>query len=152
MRPLYLSLAGLFLALATAGVFLPLLPTTPFLLLTSWFLVRSSPSAHARLVRSPLFGPLLRDWERERGVRLQVKLSALAVLTLVVAVSLFTAALPAALQVLLVALAALGATVIVRLPTVAGPSSAGQSKPDESDTCASGAPSACDTTRAPRVE
>ena len=77
VRALYLSLAGLFFVLAVLGVFLPVLPTTPFLLLTSWCLVRSSPALHARLRRSPLFGPLLADWERHHGVRLYVKISAL---------------------------------------------------------------------------
>jgi hypothetical protein len=121
MRLLHLVLAALFMALATAGVFLPVLPTTPFLLLASWCLVRSSPRLHARLLASPLFGPLLLDWERHRGVRLHVKVSALAVLALVVGFGLASGSLSLPLKFVLGSLAAVGATVIVRLRTIRSP-------------------------------
>ena len=61
-RMLYLLLAGGFFVLAMAGVILPGLPTTPFLLLTSYFLVRSYPRLNERLIKSKLFGPILVDW------------------------------------------------------------------------------------------
>jgi uncharacterized membrane protein YbaN (DUF454 family) len=121
MRALYLTAATLFVGLATAGLFLPLLPTTPFLLLASWCLVRSSPRLHARLLASPLFGPMILDWERHRGVRLHVKLSALAVLALAVGFGLASERLGLPLKFLLAALAAIGATVILRLRTIRSP-------------------------------
>lgn len=118
MRPLYLSLAALFVTLAGLGVLLPVLPTTPFLLLTSWCLVRSSPTWHARLCRSPLFGPLLADWERHHGVRLHVKVTALGMLAVAVGTSLWLGPDSSWLRGLLLALAAVGAGVILRLRTV----------------------------------
>jgi uncharacterized membrane protein YbaN (DUF454 family) len=121
MRALYLTAAAFFVGLATAGLFLPLLPTTPFLLLASWCLVRSSPRLHARLLASPLFGPMILDWERHRGVRLHVKLSALAVLALVVGFGLASERLGLLLKFLLAALATVGATVILRLRTIRSP-------------------------------
>ena len=121
MRALYLTAAAFFVGLATAGLFLPLLPTTPFLLLASWCLVRSSPRLHAHLLASPLFGPMILDWERHRGVRLHVKLSALAVLALVVGFGLASESLSLPLKFALAALAAVGATVILRLRTIRSP-------------------------------
>lgn len=118
MRPLLLALAGFSFALAVLGVFLPVLPTTPFLLLTSACLVRSSPRLNEKLRRSPLFGPLLRDWEEHRGVRLHVKVTAVSLIALVVGWSLFFRELSIPLQVLLCSLAALGAYVVLRLKTV----------------------------------
>jgi uncharacterized membrane protein YbaN (DUF454 family) len=118
MRALYLSLAAVTFALGVTGFFLPFLPGTPFLLLTSWFLVRASPALNEKLHRTRLFGPLLRDWERHHGVRLQVKVSALGVVALAVALSLAFAGLSTAGQVALVACAAVGATVILCLRTV----------------------------------
>jgi len=113
-------LAALFFALAVLGAFLPILPTTPFLLLTSWCLVRSSPRLHAALHRSALFGPLLADWERHRGVRAHVKAAAVGAIALAVGGGLWLGDLGTAGSVALVALAAVGLTVVLRLPTVPG--------------------------------
>lgn len=118
MRALYLSLAVLFFVLAVLGVLLPVLPTTPFLLLTSWCLVRSSPALNQKLRRSPLFGPFLRDWDEHHGVRMHVKVTALCVLAIAVSASLVFGDLAPWLRVVLIALAAIGAFVILRLKTV----------------------------------
>jgi uncharacterized membrane protein YbaN (DUF454 family) len=118
VRALHLSLSALFFALAVLGLFLPVLPTTPFLLLTSWFLARSSPALNARLHRSPLFGPLLSDWERHRGVRPHVKVSALAMLAIALGLSLWFGDLHGWPRVALVVLGLVGALVIVRLRTI----------------------------------
>ncbi|HYC77906.1 MAG TPA: YbaN family protein [Planctomycetota bacterium] len=114
-RALYLSGAALFFALAALGVALPGLPTTPFLLLTSWCLVRSSPRLHARLRRSPVFGPLLVDWETRRGVRLHVKVTALLMMTAAAAVAVFASDVPTWARLAIAVLAATGAFVVLRL-------------------------------------
>jgi len=54
------------LAIGAAGVVLPVLPTTPFLLAACWAFMRSSPELAARVARHPRFGPLIQDW-RDRG-------------------------------------------------------------------------------------
>jgi uncharacterized membrane protein YbaN (DUF454 family) len=117
-RPLWLVLGVLFVALAALGVVLPLLPTTPFVLLASWCFARSSPRLQKWLRRSPLFGPLLRDWERDHGVRLHIKISAVAIVVLVVGASLLLGDIPAWARVVLVVLAAIGIAVVLRLRTV----------------------------------
>jgi uncharacterized membrane protein YbaN (DUF454 family) len=135
MRTVFVTLAGLFVALATLGVFLPVLPTTPFLLLASACLVRSSPRLHARLLASPLFGPLLLDWEHQRGVRLHVKVTALAVLVSATAWSCLGTELVWGWKLLVLALASIGATVILRLRTIRMPLPLAQERrdPDDSD-------------------
>ncbi len=64
VRWLLMGLAVLALALAVVGVFLPGLPTVPFLLVAAWASARSSPRLHRWLLRHRLFGPLIADWER----------------------------------------------------------------------------------------
>ncbi len=118
---LHLALGSLFLLLAVLGALLPLLPTTPFLLLASASFARSSPRAQAWLRQSRLFGPLLADWERERGVRPHVKATAIVVVLGVVVCSLLIGALSALLRALLLLLAAVGLVVVWRLRTVTGP-------------------------------
>jgi uncharacterized membrane protein YbaN (DUF454 family) len=117
-KAVYLMLAGAALALGLLGIVLPGLPTTPFVLLGSFFLVRSSRRLHERLLTSRLFGGVLRDWYLHRGLRPHVRARAVAVVALVMAVSLAVArpAMPVTLTI--VALAACGLFVIWRLPSV----------------------------------
>lgn len=75
-RALLIALAGVSLALAIIGVFLPGLPTTPFLLVAAWASARSSPRLHAWLHRHRVFGPMLRDWRDGRRVARRSKIAA----------------------------------------------------------------------------
>ncbi|MEX0794936.1 MAG: YbaN family protein, partial [Pirellulaceae bacterium] len=68
-RVMYLALAAVFFVLGFLGALLPILPTTPFLLLTSYLLVRSFPALNDKLLHAPLVGEILRDWQVRRGVR-----------------------------------------------------------------------------------
>ena len=116
-RVVYVVLALLFLGLGLLGVVLPGLPTTPFLLLMSYFLVRSSPRLHDRVVAMPLVGRLLRDWQESRGIRLRVKLVATGMMAAVTSVSLFSQTLNTPAKTVIVLLVATGLAVIWRLPT-----------------------------------
>jgi uncharacterized protein len=120
MCALYLVLASLFFLLAPLGAFLPLLPTTPFLLLTSFCLLCSSPAIDDRRKRSALFGPFLRDWEAHQGVRPHVKITALVTMTITVAASLWFGRLGIASTIILVVLALVGFVVVLRLRTISG--------------------------------
>lgn len=62
LRVVYLGLALLFLLLGIAGALLPVLPTTPFILLAAWAAARSSPRLLTWLEEHTLFGPMIRDW------------------------------------------------------------------------------------------
>lgn len=66
MRLLWAAFGWLAVGLALAGIPLPFLPTTPFLLLAAFCFARSSPRLHAWLLNHPQLGPVIRDWN-ERG-------------------------------------------------------------------------------------
>jgi uncharacterized membrane protein YbaN (DUF454 family) len=117
-RVAYLVLGLFFVGLGGIGAFLPVLPTTPFLLLASACFVRSSPALHRWLLRSRLFGPFLRDWQQHRAVRLHVKLTAITVLVAVVAASVIFGNLPWPILVALILLALVGLVVVIRLPLI----------------------------------
>ncbi|MDZ4112390.1 MAG: YbaN family protein [Brevundimonas sp.] len=65
-------------ALAVVGVVLPILPTTPFLLISAWAFARSSPRLEAWLRSHPRLGPPLRDWEQRRAIPRGAKAVAVA--------------------------------------------------------------------------
>jgi uncharacterized protein len=117
-RRLWLVLGLFFVGLGSLGVVTPVLPTTPFLLLASFCFLRSSPRHHAWLRRSRLFGPLLLDWERHRGVRRRTKIVAVSLTLATAAASIWRAYPSVPLVAALVTLVGIGVGVILRLPTI----------------------------------
>ena len=80
-RIAYLVVAWVFVALGAVGVFLPLLPTTPFLLIAVWAFMRSSPRLESWLRSHALFGPYIQDWEQHRAVPLSAKIIAVTTMS-----------------------------------------------------------------------
>lgn len=68
MRAVWICVGVLALALGAIGAVLPLLPTTPFVLLAAFAFTRSSPRLRARLEGSRAFGPIIRDWEASGAI------------------------------------------------------------------------------------
>jgi uncharacterized membrane protein YbaN (DUF454 family) len=97
-RILWFALAVTSLALGATGVFLPVLPTTPFLLLAGYAAARSSTRLHGWLLAHRVFGPPIRDWQSHRAVSRRAKvvasitMAASAVLLFAVGPSLWLAA------------------------------------------------------------
>src|SRR5947208_1639360 len=117
-RLLYLLLGFFFVGMAILGAVLPVLPTTPFLLLASYYFLRSSPRLNECLLRSRLFGGLLRDWQRHRAVRPRVKVTAACIIPVVITSSAVLGGLSWPLVVMLCVLGLIGLTVVLRLPVV----------------------------------
>lgn len=105
------------LALAVLGIFLPLLPTTPFLLLASACYVRGSEQMHRRLLGNPLFGEYLRNIEEKRGIPLRAKIIAIALLWTSILLSVYTVkSMP--LQIMLIMVATGVSIYLARMKTL----------------------------------
>ncbi|WP_265669905.1 DUF454 family protein [Klebsiella grimontii] len=88
-RIILIIIGWLSVALGTLGVFLPLLPTTPFILLAAWCFARSSPRFHHWLLYRSWFGGYLRHWQQFRAMPPGAKPRAVVMILLTFAISLW---------------------------------------------------------------
>jgi len=81
----FLKITGMFfVGLAILGAVLPLLPTTPFLLVAAACFAKSSPRMHAMLLQNKVFGPLIYHWQQSRSIPKRAKIIALVSMVLAV--------------------------------------------------------------------
>ncbi len=81
-KGLFLAAGFTLVALATLGIFLPLLPTTPLLLLAAACFAQSSERWHRWLVEHRIFGPIIHHWHESRCVPLKVKIVSVSTILL----------------------------------------------------------------------
>ena len=117
MRLLFVVLGTLFVALGIAGALLPVLPTTPFLLLAAACYARASPRFYNWLLNNPVFGPRIVEWRRYRSIPWRVKLGAIALMALTLGVSIVFFVPWPALQVALAVFGLLLAVYLYRIPS-----------------------------------
>ena len=75
------------LALGILGIVLPVLPTTPFLLLTAYCYFRSAPAWHKRLVDSKHLGPDIKNFQENKCIPVRIKVYAISMLWITITVS-----------------------------------------------------------------
>lgn len=80
LRTLVFSLGICAVFLSVVGVFLPVLPTTPFVLLAAWCFLKSSQRAYEWLHSQPYLGPALRDWEERKAISRHTKIFAISMM------------------------------------------------------------------------
>lgn len=85
---IYIGLGWLAIALGVVGIFLPLLPTTPFMLLAAWLFAKGSPRLHDWICNHPRFGTSIRDWNQHGVINRRAKYLAMLAFMGVIAASL----------------------------------------------------------------
>jgi uncharacterized protein len=78
---LYLAAGWFSVGLAVMGIILPILPTTPFLLVAVWAFSRSSPELAERIRNHETFGPFVRNWQDAGVIPFKAKILAMAMMT-----------------------------------------------------------------------
>jgi uncharacterized protein len=114
VRGAWIAIGFVFIALGFIGVVLPLVPTTPFVLLAAYCFARSSPRFYRWLLDHRVFGTLIRDWHAGRGIAMRAKVTAVALIFLTIGSSAAFFVSSALVRVLLVAI---GVSVVAFLLT-----------------------------------
>jgi len=84
---IFISLGCFFVAIGTLGVFVPVLPTTPFLLIAAALFAKSSDTLHRWLTCNRIFGKYLKNYWQGKGIPLKIKVIAISFLWIVISVS-----------------------------------------------------------------
>lgn len=114
---IYRLLGFFFLGVAAVGVVLPLLPTTPFVLVAAACFARSSPVWHDWLLQNPTFGPTIQAWEQRRCVSRRAKLIAVSSMVVVGGLSIWLALESTGARIAGLALILLGLVTVALLRT-----------------------------------
>ena len=88
-KKLYIAFGFLVVALAIIGVFIPSLPTVPFLLVALFCFERSSKKYHDMIMNNKYFGPVLQDYYSGKGLTSSVKIKAISFLSCGMAFSIY---------------------------------------------------------------
>jgi uncharacterized membrane protein YbaN (DUF454 family) len=88
VRGLFNLAGAIALALGIIGIFLPLLPTTPFVLLAAACFARGSERFHRWLLANRTFGPIVREWESHRSLPYRTKVTSIALMSVTLAISI----------------------------------------------------------------
>ncbi len=115
---LLMTIGIISVGLGTAGIFLPLLPTTPFLLLAAACFIRSSERLYQWLIHNRWFGSYIRNYQEHRALPLRAKVTALILLWTTMTYSVFFLVTHEVLQVLLLLIAAIVMIYLLRLRTM----------------------------------
>ena len=80
-KPLYFMMGWVFFGTGVAGAFLPVLPTTPFMILALWMFSKSSERFHRWLYNHRIFGPPLQHWQEHRVIPWPAKMASVSMMT-----------------------------------------------------------------------
>jgi uncharacterized membrane protein YbaN (DUF454 family) len=116
-KAMYQILGFLFLGVAMLGFVLPVLPGTPFLLVSAWFFARSSEKWHQWLLASELFGPIIHNWEAHRCISRRTKIVAIASMIIAGGASITFGVEDIRIRLLAAALMAIGTVTVLSIKT-----------------------------------
>ncbi len=118
IRALLMVAGTICLALGAIGIFLPILPTTPFLLLAAACYMRSSERLHKWLIDNRWFGEYIKNYQSGRGIPLKTKILALSIMWVAILYStLFVVDEILIAQIVLLLIAAGVSVHLIKIPT-----------------------------------
>jgi len=117
LRGLFLILGTIALILGVLGIFLPLLPTTPFILLAAACYARGSRRFYEWLLAQRTFGPIVHEWQQHRAIPYKTKVTAVVLMSLTLGASILFFVKPMWLQAVLAIMGTVLAAWLYRMPS-----------------------------------
>ena len=114
MRLVWIGIGVVSVVLGVLGIVLPLLPTTPFMILAAWCFAKSSPRLHGWLLPHPRFGQMIVDWRDHRAIRPGAKRAAVLAMALAFLVSVALGLRPEVLILQAAVLLVMGTWIVTR--------------------------------------
>lgn len=116
LKPLLTTVGLLSTALGVIGIFVPLLPTVPLLLLAAACFARSSERFHSWLLGHPSLGPMIRDFLDGQGIPLRTKIISISMLWISISISVLLLIPLLWVDIFLIAIALCVTIYLLRLP------------------------------------
>lgn len=118
MKPVLFVLGWISFALGIIGAFLPIIPTTPFLILAAFLFSKSSPRFHQWLLNLPLAGAGIKDWQDNRVIRPRAKILCITMIAVSLGIIFWNQRIPYVVKILVtVILVSVGSFVVTRKST-----------------------------------
>jgi len=116
-RLVFLGIGWLALALGFLGIFLPILPTTPFVILAAYCFSKGSERLHAWLLRQPAIGPMIVDWNTRGAIKLKAKIYATTMIVPLFTYTMLFVSVPPVVKLIVLAIGILVLMFIWTRPT-----------------------------------
>lgn len=114
---LFITLGTFFVGIAIVGIIIPILPTTPFLLLSAALYARSSKRFYDWLLSNRLFGKYIKNYREGRGIPVYLKIIVITLLWITISISIVFAVELLAVRILLVVIASGVSIHILKIKT-----------------------------------
>lgn len=113
LRILLIIGGSLSLVLGIVGIFVPGLPTTPFLLLTAGMYLKSSDRLYNWVIKNKYFGHYIVNYKKNKGISRQVKIYSILMMLIMVTINIFFIFTSDIAKIILVSVAIIGIIVII---------------------------------------
>jgi uncharacterized membrane protein YbaN (DUF454 family) len=117
VRAAFVAAGVVFVGVGILGAFLPVLPTTPFMLLGAACFARASTRFYNWLLNTRAFGPTIREWRRHRSIPYRTKWTAIGLMAVTLTASIVLAVEDGRIQAALAAFGVLLAVWMARIPS-----------------------------------
>jgi hypothetical protein len=118
MKLVYNIAGTISLLFAFIGIILPVLPTTPFVLISAACYYKGSEKLHNWLLKNPFFGPTIMDYEKHRGMKKTTKIKALLIMWSAVLASSFFILETLLMRAIIIIIAFIGTVVMISVKTI----------------------------------